>query len=118
MANDNPSWGEERIAHELRVKLGIEVSPRTVSKYVPRRPTGRSRGHLRWSTFLRLHAQGIIACDYLVTITATFRLLYVFVVTEHRSRRLARGMKVVTCYEYVNAATLRCPHPELPSAGA
>jgi len=88
MANDNPSWGEERIAHELRVKLGIEVSPRTVSKYVPRRPTGRSRGHLRWSTFLRLHAQGIIACDYLVTITATFRLLYVFVVTEHRSRRL------------------------------
>jgi len=43
---------------------------------------------LRWSTFLRLHAQGIIACDFLVAVTATFRLLYIFVVIEHRSRRL------------------------------
>jgi transposase InsO family protein len=43
---------------------------------------------LRWSTFLRLHAQGIIACDFLVVVTATFRLLYVCVVIEHRSRRL------------------------------
>jgi hypothetical protein len=43
---------------------------------------------MRWSTFLRLHAQGIVACDFLVAVTATFRLLYVFVVIEHRSRRL------------------------------
>ena len=43
---------------------------------------------MRWSTFLRLHAQGIIACDFLLVVTATFRLLYVFVVIEHRSRRL------------------------------
>jgi putative transposase len=43
---------------------------------------------LRWSTCLRLHAQGIIACDFLVVVTATFRLLYVFVVIEHGSRRL------------------------------
>ena len=88
MANENPSWGEERIANELLLKLGIQVSPRTVRKYLPRRPPGRPRGDLRWSTFLRLHAQGIIACDFLVVVTATFRLLYVFVVIEHRSRRL------------------------------
>jgi putative transposase len=43
---------------------------------------------LRWSTFLRLHAQGIIACDFFLAVTATFRQLYVFVVIEHRSRRL------------------------------
>jgi putative transposase len=43
---------------------------------------------LRWSTFLRLHARGIIACDFFVAVTATFRLLYVFIVIEHRSRRL------------------------------
>jgi hypothetical protein len=43
---------------------------------------------LRWSTFLQLHAQGIVACDFLVAVTVTFRLLYVFVVIEHRSRRL------------------------------
>jgi putative transposase len=33
MATENPSWGEERIANELLLKLGIQVSPRTVRKY-------------------------------------------------------------------------------------
>jgi transposase InsO family protein len=88
MADENPSWGEERIANELLLKLGIKVSPRTVSKYLPKRPPRRPRGDMRWSTFLRLHAQGIIACDFFITVTATFRLLYVFVVIEHCSRRL------------------------------
>src|ERR1035441_276005 len=63
IADENPSWGEERIANELLLKLDIRVSPRTVSKYLPRRPRIRPRGDLRWSTFLRLHAQGIIACS-------------------------------------------------------
>jgi putative transposase len=88
MANENPTWGEERIANELLLKLHIHVSPRTVRKYMPRRAPGRPRGSLRWSTFLHLHAPGIVACDFLVVVTATFRLLYVFVVIEQRSRRL------------------------------
>ena len=77
MGSENPTWGEERIANELLLKLGIQVSPRTVRKYLPPRPPGRPRGDLRWSTFLRLHARGIIACDFLVVVTATFRMLYV-----------------------------------------
>ena len=36
MAAENPLWGEERIANELLVKLGIRVSPRTVRKYMRR----------------------------------------------------------------------------------
>ncbi len=88
MGNENPTWGEERIANELLLKLGIQVSPRTVRKYLPARPPGRPRGGLRWSTFLRLHAQGIITCDFMVVVTATFRMLYVFVVIEHGRRRL------------------------------
>jgi hypothetical protein len=28
-------WGEERIANELLLKIGIRVSPRTVNKYLP-----------------------------------------------------------------------------------
>ena len=60
------------------------VSPRTVNKYLPQRPRGRPRGDLRWSTFLRLHAHGIIASDFFVAVTATFRLLYVFVVSATR----------------------------------
>jgi putative transposase len=88
IANENPSWGEERIANELLLKLRIRVSARTVNKYLPGRPQGRPGGDLRWSTFLRLNAQGIIACDFFVAVTATFRQLYVFVVIEHHSRRL------------------------------
>jgi hypothetical protein len=83
--------GEERIANELLVKLDIQVSPRTVNKYLPKRPMRRPRGDMRWSTFLRLHAQGIIACDFLVAVTATFRLLYVFVVIERNRPVWAHG---------------------------
>src|SRR5260370_1076176 len=91
MACENPSWGEERIANELLLKLGLRVSPRTVRKYMaklPAAPTSGPRGDQRWATFLKNHARGIIACDFCVAVTATFRILYVFVVMEHASRRL------------------------------
>jgi transposase InsO family protein len=90
MASENPLWGEERIANELLLKLGLRVSPRTVRKYMPKRPPGRPRGDQRWATFLRNHASAIVACDFFVAVTATFRLLYVFVVIEHSSRRVLR----------------------------
>jgi len=89
MATENPLWGEERIANELLVKLGIRVSPRTVRKYMPVRPPGQPRGDQRWSTFLKNHAKAILACDFFIAVTATFRMLYVFVVIEHGTRRLA-----------------------------
>jgi hypothetical protein len=47
MANENFLWGEERIANELLLKLGIRVSPRTVRKYMPKRPPGQP--HRVWS---------------------------------------------------------------------
>ena len=91
MSLENPTWGQERIANELLLKLGLKVSPRTVRKYMPdhcvRGPGKRSQSQ-RWSTFIRNHAKGIVACDFCVAVTATFRLLYVFVVIEHASRRL------------------------------
>jgi putative transposase len=91
MACDNPTWGQERIANELLLKLGLRVSPRTVRKYLPRR-LGCGGSHRvssqRWRTFIRNHAQAIVACDFCVVVTATFRLLYVFVVMEHLTRRI------------------------------
>jgi transposase InsO family protein len=89
MARENVLWGEERIANELLLKPGIRISPRTVRKYLPKRPPGRPRGDVRWSTFLKSHARGTLACDFFVAVTATFRMLYVFVVIEHGTRRLA-----------------------------
>jgi hypothetical protein len=85
MACNNPSWGEERIANELLLKLGLRVSPRTVRKYLPKSSAtgGNPRRDQRWSTFLKNHADAIVACDFCVAATATFRILYVFVVMEH-----------------------------------
>ena len=91
MARDNWTWGEERIANELLLKLGLRVSPRTVRKYMPQhvdRGPGKRIQAQRWRTFVRNHAQAIVACDFCVAVTATFQMLYVFVVIEHASRRL------------------------------
>ena len=56
---------------------------------MPMSPPGIFRGDQRWSTFLKNHAKAILACDFFVAVTATFRTLYVFVVIEHGARRLA-----------------------------
>ena len=89
MAAENPTWGEERIANELKLKLTIQVSPRTVGKYLHRDgPVRRPDPKQRWLTFVRNHAKVMVACDFFVVITATFRTLYVFVVMEIGSRRI------------------------------
>jgi transposase InsO family protein len=91
MAHDNLTWGQRRIANELLLKLGLRVSPRTIRKYLPKRLNpgrGQRATTQRWQTFLRNHAQAIVACDFCVVVTATFRLVYVFVVMEHVTRRI------------------------------
>jgi putative transposase len=91
MTRENPTWGQERTANELWLKLGLRVFPRTVRKYMPKRLTpgpGTCVSSQPWSAFMRNHAQAIVACDFCVVVTVTFRMLYVFVVIEHASRRL------------------------------
>jgi putative transposase len=84
MAAATCTWGEERIASELLVKLGIRVSPRTVRRYMPSGSSGsgarRGAGSQAWSAFVRNHARSVLACDFFVTVTAGFRVLYVLVV--------------------------------------
>src|SRR5262245_50136411 len=81
MAAGNVTWGEERIANELKLKLGIRVSPRTVGKYLrvggPVRPPDRKQ---RWLTFVRNHAQAIAACEFFVVVASSFRTLYFMVI--------------------------------------
>jgi putative transposase len=89
MAKANRTWGEERIAAELSLKLGIALSPRSVRRYMRRpRPVGPGTRTQTWSTFVRNHARDVLACDFFVTVTARFRLLYVFIVLEVGTRRV------------------------------
>jgi putative transposase len=91
MAKENPTWGQARVVAELSVKLGIFVSPRTVRAYWPLEPERRGRrkaSSQNWKTFVRNHAQSIVACDFLVVVTARFRTLYVFLLMEVGTRRI------------------------------
>jgi len=89
MATANRTWGEERIASELLVKLGIRVSPRTVRRDMPSGPgSKRGPGSQAWGTFVRNHARSVIACDFCLAVTAGFRMLYIFGVPEVGTRRI------------------------------
>ena len=91
MVRENPTWGQARVAAELWLKLGIFVSPRTVRKYWPWPPNDRKRiSSQSWSTFVRNHAEAIIACDFMVAVTARFQFLYVLLILELGSRRILR----------------------------
>src|SRR5664280_1673689 len=88
MASDNPTWGAPRIHGEL-LKLGFDISERTVSRYLGRiRPEPRRTGSQTWSTFLRNQAQGIVAVDMFTVPTVRFQILYVFVIVALERRRL------------------------------
>jgi putative transposase len=66
MALENPTWGQERMANELLLKLGLQVSPRTVRTYTPSHCVGGPGKHhqsQRWSPCIHNHATGIVACD-------------------------------------------------------
>lgn len=68
MVQENPTWGQERIAAELSVKFGILVSPRTVRAYWPQDsdPRGcRRTPSQHWRTFVRNHAKVIVASLYI-----------------------------------------------------
>ena len=84
MAASNVTRGDERIAAELLLKLGIRVSPRMIRRDMPPPPPGPQRGPSshRWLTFVRNYAQAMLACDYLAAVTARFQVLYLFVIME------------------------------------
>ncbi len=80
----NPLWGAPRIHGEL-LKVGIDVAQSTVAKYMVK---GRWPPSQSWKTFLRNHADGIASVDFFVVPTATFKLLFGFVILRHDRRRL------------------------------
>ena len=86
MAAANRLWGAERIRGEL-LNLDIHVAKTTVQRYMrharPRRGSGQT-----WATFLRTHASGIWACDFLPVTDLLFRQLYAFCIVKLASRRV------------------------------
>jgi hypothetical protein len=84
MSLANPRWGAPRIHGEL-MKLGIDIGETSVAKYMvrPRRPSSQT-----WKTFLKNHMQEMVSTDFSIVPTATFRLLFVFLMLSHDRRRI------------------------------
>ena len=86
MVEENPTWGGPRVHGEL-LKLGFDLSERTVSRYV-RRLTPRDQARKLWAAFLRNHRDVIVAMDFFTVPTLTFRVLVCFFVIEHGRRKI------------------------------
>jgi putative transposase len=84
MARENPTWGRRRVQAELAL-LGYTVAELTVAKYMQRTAP---RPSPTWRAFLATHAREIIAVDFFLVPTLTFRLLFVFVALRHDRREL------------------------------
>src|ERR1700682_3833883 len=84
LSRENPLWGAPQIHGEL-LKLGIEIGETSVAKYMARRRGPPSQG---WKTFLRNHADGIVAMDLFVVPTISFRLLYGLLIMGHGRRQI------------------------------
>jgi transposase InsO family protein len=84
MSRENIGWGAPRIHGELSM-LGIEVSQATVAKYMIRcrKPPSQT-----WRTFLDNHVTDLVSVDFFTVPTATFRILYVFVILRHDRREV------------------------------
>ena len=87
MARENPCWGAPRIHGEL-LKLGFQISERTVSRYLARRVPRSGDAADKWRAFLSNHREAIAALDFFTVPTVTFRLLYCFFLIDHGRRKI------------------------------
>jgi transposase InsO family protein len=67
------------------LKLGIKVSQATVSKYMVHHYKPPSQ---TWRAFLKNNVKDIISLDFFTVPTATFRVLFVFLVMSNDRRRI------------------------------
>jgi hypothetical protein len=84
MVESNPLWRAPRLHGELKM-LGIEISERTVSRILRKLPRPPSQ---TWKTFLRNHIGQMVSIDFFTVPTVTMRVLFVFLVLEHRRRQV------------------------------
>jgi hypothetical protein len=89
LARENPRWGYQRIAGEVK-GLGVALSATTVKKILRKEglgPAGRRPGPT-WRDFLRAQAKSLIAVDFFTVDTVWLQRLYVLFFIEVDSRRV------------------------------
>src|SRR3954469_17064871 len=88
LAPENPRWGYQRIAGELK-GVGVVVSATTVKKILRVEGLGPTvRLGPSWREFLRTQANSIIAVDFFTVETVWLQRLYVLFFIELGTRRV------------------------------
>ncbi|TGK87586.1 transposase [Leptospira noumeaensis] len=87
LAKENGIWGATKL-HGILFKLGLFVSERTVSRYIPKRPTD-PRKRLSWNHFYNLHSDSLIVSDLFSVLSYQFREIYkVIFFMEIKTRKI------------------------------
>jgi len=84
MSRENPGWGAPHVHGEF-LKLGIDISETSMSKYLVR---SRKPPSQTWRTFLENHLESLVSVDFFSVPTIRFQILYVFLVLAHELRRI------------------------------
>jgi transposase InsO family protein len=89
LVGENPSWGYRRVHGELAA-LGIKVAASTGWEIIKAEgiDPAPDRGAITWADFLRNQAEGLLACDFIETVTLTGQRQYILAVIEHATRRV------------------------------
>ena len=85
ISSDHPEWGEDRIALEMELKLGIAVSPSTVRRYRIDSPSPDSS---TWRRFLASHAHQLYAMDFTQVVMWDYSVRHVLAVMAVGTRRI------------------------------
>jgi putative transposase len=89
LARENPHWGYQRIAGELK-QLGLAASATTIRKVLSREgvPPAPDRARQSWPSFLRQQAASVLACDFFTVETLTLQRIYVLFFLSLATRRV------------------------------
>ncbi|WP_202595667.1 hypothetical protein [Pontibacillus yanchengensis] len=87
---ENPLLSPEKL-HEQLALLGLKdiPAPNTIAKYLPDTRESPSRKQIAsWRTFLHNHKSDTWAMDFLTVPTLKMDVLYVFIIIQHKTRRI------------------------------
>jgi putative transposase len=89
LARENPHWGYQRIAGELK-SLGLAASPTTIRKVLACEgvPPAPERARQSWCSFPRQQAASVLACDFFTVETLGLQRIYVLFFLSLATRRV------------------------------
>ena len=85
ISTDHPEWGEDRIALEMKIKLGVDHSTSTIRRYMVE--SGRPPKST-WRRFLASHAHEFFTMDFATQVMWDFSTRYILIIMALDTREV------------------------------